>query len=114
MQSVLGKIGESATTATGSIEDRTSHRAVREKVRDNSVELCESARTSRLMITHALLQKLPPEASKFRLVDVLTVGSCEQVERFLAEYRERHKVACREWQAWDDHSREWDRTFELS
>jgi hypothetical protein len=66
------------------------------------------------MITHALLQKLPPEASKFRFgeVDVLTVGSCEQVERFLAEYRERHKVACREWQAWDDHSREWDQTFD--
>jgi hypothetical protein len=40
------------------------------------------------MITHAVLQKLPPEAlgddDRHGVVEVLTVGSREEMERFLA------------------------------
>jgi hypothetical protein len=68
------------------------------------------------MITHALLQKLPLEAwgdgDRYGVVDVLTIGSREEIEKFLAEYQERHKIACREWKEWDDHSKEWDATFD--
>jgi hypothetical protein len=70
------------------------------------------------MTTHALLQKLPPEAwsegDHYGAVDVLTVGSPEEIEKFLAAYRERHKVACREWKAWDDPNRDWDAEFDVA
>jgi hypothetical protein len=48
--------------------------------------------------THALVQKLPPEAwdleaDRCGAVDVLAVGTEEQLEEFLADYRRRLDAA---------------------
>ena len=70
------------------------------------------------MPIYAVLQKLPPEAldgddGRYGAVDVLMVGSEREAERFLEDYRRRHRAACREWQTWDgDKSREWDAEFD--
>jgi hypothetical protein len=65
---------------------------------------------------YALLQKLPLEAwdagDHYGVVDVLAVGSIEQVEVFLEAYRQRHVAACAEWDAWDSRDAEWDDTFD--
>jgi hypothetical protein len=70
------------------------------------------------MTTHALVQKLPPEAwdleaDRCGAVDVLAVGTEEQLEEFLEDYRRRLDAACGEWNAWDDQSKEWDETFDV-
>jgi hypothetical protein len=61
-------------------------------------------------MTHALVQKLPREASDLEAdrcgaVDVLAVGTEEQLEEFLEHYRRRLDAAldaaCGEWNAWD-------------
>jgi hypothetical protein len=65
--------------------------------------------------THALLQRLPIEASKdsrYGEVDVLAIGSRDELEQFLTDYQRRHDDACREWKEWDDHSKEWDASFD--
>lgn len=62
--------------------------------------------------SHALLQKDPLDAwsgdEHHGVVEVLAVGSREEMEKCLAEYQEHHKLACREWEQWDDRSKEWD------
>src|SRR5262245_23164038 len=68
--------------------------------------------------SHALLQKYPPEAlddgdMHHGAADVLAAGSCEELEQFLGEYQRRYELACREWQQWDDRSKEWDASFEV-
>jgi hypothetical protein len=70
------------------------------------------------MTTYALVQKLPPEAWDLEVdrcgaVDVLAVGTEEQLEEFLADYRRRLDAACIEWNAWDDPSKEWDDTYDV-
>jgi len=44
---------------------------------------------------------------------VLAVGTEEQLEEFLEDYRRRLDAACGEWNAWDDQSKEWDETFDV-
>jgi hypothetical protein len=70
------------------------------------------------MTTYVLVQKLPPEACDLEAdrcgaVDVLAVGTEEQLEEFLEDYRHRLDAACGEWNARDDNSKEWDETFDI-
>jgi hypothetical protein len=69
-----------------------------------------------VMPQYALVQKLPPEswgeADRCGAVGVLAVGTQEQLERFLEDYRRRLEAAFGEWSAWDDQSGEWDEAFD--
>jgi hypothetical protein len=54
------------------------------------------------MTTCALVQKWPPEAwpegDQCGPVDVLAVGTKEQLQEFLKDYRRRLDAACGEWE----------------
>jgi hypothetical protein len=69
-------------------------------------------------MTHALVQKLPPEAwdletDRYGVVSVLATGSELQMEAFREDYRRRLDVACDEWDAWEDQSKDWDASFDV-
>src|SRR5262249_55029114 len=70
-----------------------------------------------IMTTYALLQKWPPEAldsdeGHYGVTEVLAVGTRDETETFLADYRRRHEAACQEWRVWEADGREWDSTFD--
>jgi hypothetical protein len=60
-----------------------------------------------------LLQVYPPEAAgdedECCCLDVIAVDASEtELERYLAAYRYRYQAACKDFDAWDDMSTDWN------
>jgi hypothetical protein len=68
------------------------------------------------MPTHALLLQYPPESlDEIRHgggTEVLATGTPAELESFLVDYQRRLCLACEEWDAWDDRSKDWDSSFD--